>query len=176
MSERLTSVGRPGSNMSSITLSDVAEEIPYPAGHDLPSFVAMETAAYWSLITLLGSTIDSSRSRTLNRPATAVRSGPTPPPSLSKRWQAEQFDRAEEPAAPVEVAPAAQPALHDGQQLVDRPLLDAACGPPAGPGRSPRRVGRRGSASAPPFLVASAWPMASALIVRNEAANVLPPW
>ena len=55
-----------------------------------PSFVAMETAAYWSLITLLGSTIASSRSRTPNRPATAVRSGPTPPPSTPKRWQAAQ--------------------------------------------------------------------------------------
>ena len=48
-----------------------------------PSAVAMVTAWYWSLIDLLGRTIDSSRSRGLNRPATPVRSGPTVPPSLS---------------------------------------------------------------------------------------------
>ena len=34
------------------------------------------TAAYWSLISLLGSRIDSSKSRTLKRPETMVRSGP----------------------------------------------------------------------------------------------------
>ena len=33
-----------------------------------PSFSVKTVAAYWSLITLLGSTIDSSRSRTLKRP------------------------------------------------------------------------------------------------------------
>src|SRR5262249_40935469 len=54
----------------------------------LPDFVSMTTAAYWSLMTLLGSTIDSNRSRTLNRPAAPVRSGPLAPPSLPKRWHA----------------------------------------------------------------------------------------
>ena len=48
-----------------------------------PSVVAMVTAPYWSLMDLLGRTIDSSRSRGLNRPETLVRSGPTLPPSLS---------------------------------------------------------------------------------------------
>ncbi len=52
-----------------------------------PEVVAMTTAAYWSLIVLLGTMTDSSRSRTLNRPPTPERSGPSPPPSLLNRWQ-----------------------------------------------------------------------------------------
>src|SRR5262249_48844098 len=53
--------------------------------------VVMMTAAYWSLISLLGSRTDSSRSRALKRPEACVRSGPIDPPSLAKRWQAKHF-------------------------------------------------------------------------------------
>src|SRR4051812_43987897 len=51
-----------------------------------PSAIAIITAWYWSLIVLLGRTIDSSRSRTLNRPEAPERSGPVEPPSLLYRW------------------------------------------------------------------------------------------
>src|SRR5215217_2748196 len=46
----------------------------------------MIDAAYWSEITLLGSTSDSDRSFRLNRPATCDRSGPVAPPSPANRW------------------------------------------------------------------------------------------
>src|SRR5262249_14887758 len=46
---------------------------------------------YWSLMTLLGSVIDSTRSWMPKRPATPVRSGPVEPPSWLKRWQAKQL-------------------------------------------------------------------------------------
>ena len=81
-------VVRPGSNISSITLRVSPRMLPTRPVKTRPSLAAIETAAYWSLITLLGSTIASKRSRTPKRPATAVKSGPTPPPSWPKRWQA----------------------------------------------------------------------------------------
>jgi len=53
----------------------------------VPFFRVKIVGAYWSLTSLLGSMTDSSRSRGLKRPAIPVRSGPTAPPSVAKRWQ-----------------------------------------------------------------------------------------
>ena len=82
---------RPGSSMSVKIIRLLPWRLTIRPVTTRPSVVAMITASYWSLMTLLGTTIDSSRSRTLNRPATPERSGPSPPPSLSKRWQAKHL-------------------------------------------------------------------------------------
>ena len=100
------------------------------------------TAAYWSLMTLLGRTIDSSRSRVLNRPATPVRSGPAAPPSLSKRWQAKHFAGGEQRAAAVEVALRFRPVSTIGASSSSVQSLTNGRGGPA-----TAAVARRGGAS-----------------------------
>src|SRR5262245_15725156 len=72
-----------GSSMSVLTMIESPARLTMRPVTVWPSLVPMMTAAYWSLMTLLGSTMDSSRSRTLKRPAAPVRSGPDEPPSLS---------------------------------------------------------------------------------------------
>ena len=81
------------------------------------------TAPYWSLITLLGRTMDSSRSRGLKRPPTPVRSGPTRTPSIVEAVAGEAADGGEEGSAAVEVAPG-EPLLDDRGEVVERPRLD----------------------------------------------------
>src|SRR5262249_55152595 len=71
-----------GSSMSMLTMIVSWARLTMRPVTVLPSVVMMLTAAYWSLMTLLGSTMDSNRSRTLKRPAAPVRSGPDEPPSL----------------------------------------------------------------------------------------------
>ena len=110
----------------------VAVEVDDPAGDDVAVVVAMTTAPYWSLITLLGSTIDSSRSRA--EPAgDAGQVGADAAPFVVEAVAGEAGGRGEQAAAAVEVALAVQARLDDRHQLVERPVLD----------ERPRRVQRR---------------------------------
>ena len=88
-----------------------------------PSAVATVTDSYWSLIVLLGTMIDSSRSRVLNRPATPVRSGPDAAPFVVTAVAREALGGREECPAAVEVA-ILEAGLERRRQLVERPFLD----------------------------------------------------
>src|SRR5262249_32545944 len=73
---RFTFTVEPGSSMLVFTLPLSAFRFTIRPTITRSSRVRISTAAYWSLISLLGSMIDSSRSRGLNRPTAPVRSGP----------------------------------------------------------------------------------------------------
>ena len=79
-----------GSNMFTFTVMlSLPRLITLPVTVSPFSMVKTD-GAYWSLTTLLGSSMDSRRSRGLTFPAALVKSGPSAPPSPSNRWQENQ--------------------------------------------------------------------------------------
>ena len=97
---RLTSVDRPGSNMSSITLSESPKRLPTLPVTTFPSFVAIETAAYWSLITLSArrSPPAGRGRRTGRRPRSGRGRRPRPPDRSGGRRRRRPRHRAGGPA------------------------------------------------------------------------------
>ena len=138
-----------------------------------PSLVAMTTASYWSLMALLGTTIDSSRSRVLNRPAIPERSGPTPPPSLSNRWQAKHLAAANITRPWSKSRPLRPPSTIGTSSSSVHFLTNFRSGPAAAEAVEAGFASMIGLSRA--FSASSRWAIASRRMLAMKPGKLLPP-